>query len=231
MPAFNEEDRIEKTLNEYAEHLASTYGESAEIIIVLNGCTDRTGDVVKTISNIRSTVRVLEFPEPLGKGGAVWEGLALARGRMMMYVDADNMVRFPEAQLLVNALANSDIAIGDRFTVQQKHKSQPIIRRIISGAARLWIHHFLRLPYRDPQCGAKAFRFEAWQRLAPLVREKGWAFDMDVLCHARSQEMIVEEIPVRWTHVVEGSKVRAWKDVPQTLLATVRIWLRLRFAS
>ena len=151
-----------------------------------------------------------------------------AQGSLIAYVDADNMVSAKETQKLISALEKSDIAIADRFNGNQLGKTQPVIRRIISVCSRIWIKYFLGLPYSDTQCGAKAFKAAAWDRISPQVAETGWAFDLEVLALAKKLNLSVAEIPVEWKHIVEGSKVRAWKDVPATLWATLRIKKSMR---
>ena len=228
VPAYNEEERIGPTLREYVDHFQPMYADSFEVIVSLNGCTDATRDVVEQIGRSAPQVRIIEFVRPLGKGGAIWEGLAVARGQKVVFVDADNMVRAPEAAKLVRALDTHDAAIADRFSGHQDAGGQPPLRRLVSVASRLWVRLFLSLPYSDTQCGAKAFRIGAWRQLAPSVVERGWAFDLDVLVNARRLDFKVAEIPVQWQHIVRGSKVQAWKDVPQTFLATFRIRQRAR---
>ena len=229
MPAYNEARRIGPTLREYAEHFRPIYGDGFEIVVVLNGCVDDTRSVVEAAARTAPEIRIIEFPRPLGKGGAIWEGLAIANGELLAFVDADNMVRAPEAEKLIRALDSADVAIANRFAgVEEGGRSQPLLRRLITRATRLWVRYFLGLPYSDTQCGAKAFRTAAWRRIAPHVRERRWAFDLDVLARARRLELKVAEVPVRWRHVTEGSKVRPWKDVPLTLWATVGIRRRAR---
>ena len=228
MPAYNEQDRIGPTLREYLEHFTAGYGERFEIVVVLNGCTDGTRSVVEAVADPSRRVRIVEFPQLLGKGGAIWEGLAVARGESIGFVDADNMVRAPEAEKLFQALDSHDLAIGDRFPGVEEGGGQNLGRKLISLASRLWIRLFLGLPYSDTQCGAKAFRASAWRVLAPRVVERSWAFDLDVLANATQLRYSVAQVPVRWKHVTLGSKVQAWKDVPQTLWATFRIRRRAR---
>ena len=227
-PAYNEEHRIGPTLREYAAHFRDAPEGPYELVVVLNGCRDDTRGVVAGVMTDSPGVRMLEFSEPLGKGGAIWEGFASAQGELLVFADADNMVRAPETERLVHALADHDLAIADRFGGLSEDGSQPPLRRLISLASRLWVRAFLRLPYRDTQCGAKAFRAAAWRSIAPRIRERGWAFDLDVLAHARVLDLSVAEVPVRWRHVPEGSKVRAWIDVPKTLFATFGIRRRAR---
>ena len=224
MPAYNEAARITPTIREYLDHFAPAYGETFEIIVVMNGCRDDTREVVEQAAAGNRAVRVIEFTQPLGKGGAIWEGLAVANGNRLAFVDADNMVRAPEAEKLIRALDSHDVAIADRFAgVEEGGTSQPPLRKLISRASRLWVRMFLGLPYADTQCGAKAFRIAAWRRIAPRVVEREWAFDLDVLAQVQSMDFSVAEVPVRWRHIVEGSKVRPWRDVPTTLWATLRI--------
>ena len=229
MPAYNEALRIAPTIREYLDHFTPVYGEAFELIVVLNGCKDDTRDVVEQTARGSRAVRIIEFPQSLGKGGAIWEGLAVANGKRVAFVDADNMVRAPEAEKLIRALDTHDVAIADRFAgVEEGGASQPALRKLISMGSRLWVRVFLGLPFADTQCGAKAFRTAAWRRIAPEVIERGWAFDLDVLAHVQAMRLSVAEVPVRWRHMAEGSKIRPWRDVPATLWATLRIRGRTR---
>jgi hypothetical protein len=171
---------------------------------------------------------MLEFEAPLGKGGAIWEGFAAAQAQLLLFADADNMVRASEAERLVRALDSHDIAIGDRVRGEEEDGGQSPLRQIITKSSRLWVRLFLGLPYRDTQCGAKAFRGSAWRAIASRIWERGWAFDLDVLAHAHAMGLSVAEIPVRWHHVVEGSKLRPLTDAPRTFAATFGIRRRAR---
>ena len=228
VPAYNEERRIRPTLEEYVAHFSPIYADGFEVVVVLNGCSDDTRGVVEAVARDAPQVRLIEFVRPLGKGGAIWEGFATARGRRMAFVDADNMVRAPETAKLVRALDTHDVAIADRFSGVGVQAGQPLGRKLIGTFSRLWVRWFLGLPYSDTQCGAKAFRAAAWRAVAPSVVEHGWAFDLDALAHVHRLGFSVAEVPVRWHHVAEGSKLRPWKDVPATYLATFRIRRRAR---
>jgi len=175
-------------------------------------------------------VRLLEWKEPLGKGGAILRGMAEAKGRLLAFVDADNMVRAAEAEKLLDALSTHDVAIGDRVLGTQLRGKQPFVRKLISSTSRAWVRLFLGLPYRDTQCGAKAFRAEAWRAIEDEVVETGWAFDLDVLAHARQHGLTVAEVPVEWEHIAMDSKVKV-SDLPKTYLSTFGIRGRVRKAA
>ena len=223
VPAYNEERRIGPTLEQYIDLFGGSHPGGFELITVVNGCTDGTRRIVEDVARNAPQIRIIEFVRPLGKGGAIWEGMAVALGDKVAFVDADNMVRAPETAKLIRALDTHDIAIGDRYSGVRLNAGRSIARDLITFGSRRWVRFFLGLPYSDTQCGAKAFRAAAWRAIAPNIVERGWAFDLDVLAHARRLGFTVAETPVTWEHIAEGSKVHAWKDVPQTFLATFRI--------
>ena len=223
IPAFNEESRIGPTLDGYINHFSDLAFGDFELIVVLNGCVDGTKNVIQRMSQNHTQIRIIEFVEPLGKGGAIVEGFAVARGNYLLFVDADNMVDAVEAGKIIDALKYSDIAIGDRFRGQQVGGSRSLIRWSISLFNRIWTLAFLNIPYKDTQCGAKAFKATAWAEIAPQIKERHWAFDLDVIAQARATGLSIQEIPVRWSHMAEGSKVRPFIDVPKTFIATFGI--------
>jgi glycosyltransferase involved in cell wall biosynthesis len=226
IPAYNEANRIRPTLEEYADHFTTLYGADFELVTVLNGCTDGTREVVESLMLQVPQLRLLEFADLSGKGGAIIEGFAAARGELLAFVDADNMVRASETARLVDALERADLSIANRFGGKDLGGGQPLLRRGLSKLLRTWVRFFLSLPFQDTQCGAKAFRASAWQTILPYIREKGWAFDMDVLANAKRQGLNVVEVPVAWRHIVEGSKIRTWEAGLELLLATLRIRFR-----
>ena len=228
VPAYDEEHRIGPTLEEYAAHFTAIYGDGFEIVVVLNGCRDDTRGVVESVARDAPQIRLIEFERPTGKGGAIWSGFATARGRLLAFVDADNMVRAPETEKLVRALETHDVAIADRFSAPGGEADQPLGRKLIGQVSRLWVRRFLGLPYSDTQCGAKAFRADAWRAIAPSIVERGWAFDLDALAHVNRLGFSVAEVQVAWHHVAEGSKLRPWRDLPQTYFATYGIRRRAR---
>ena len=194
-----------------------------EIIVVLNGCTDNTHEIVSKFMGKVPQIRMIEFTQPLGKGGAIFEGFEAAHGKQLLFVDADNMIRAPAASTLVGAMDTYDLVIGNRFGHGKQNTHQSIKRRLMSTLVRLWIRWTLGISYFDTQCGAKVIRASAWQRLQPKVKERGWIFDLDLLINADQMAMSVLEVPVEWHHVEEGSKLRALEASVQLFLATLRL--------
>ena len=231
VPAYNEEQRIEKTVEAYVRYFVSSFLGEFRILVVLNGCTDNTEEVVQKCSRAHSQVQYVNFQQKLGKGGAVIEGLKRATGRLICFVDADNMVEPQETAKLVRALEHYDVAIGSRWMSKDPLRvDRPWIRKVVSWLVRLVARLLLRLDYVDTQCGSKAFRSDALKIVLDDLSERGWAFDLDLLVCSEKKGLRVNEIPVVWKHVDEGSKVNFFADFPQELRSLIRIW-RKRYSD
>src|SRR5436305_10413711 len=90
IPAYNEEHRIEPVLRDYGRYFQSNYSGKFQLVVVLNGCRDNTSGVVQKVSTEFPFISMVEFKEPIGKGGALIEGLRLAPlADVIGYVDAD----------------------------------------------------------------------------------------------------------------------------------------------
>ena len=227
IPAYNEERRIGSTLEAYAEFFSAIYGNSYIILVVLNGCVDGTEDKVEELRAVYPQINHVVFQNKLGKGGAVIEGLKLAMGNVVCFVDADNMVEPPETVKLVDAIKTTDVAIGNRWHEASRSRShRPLQRRILSLVVRLLVKYMLRLNYVDTQCGAKAIRGDALKLIVRDLSEKGWTFDLDFLVNANRYGLSVKEIPVQWRHVELDSKVRIFRDLPRDLVSGIRIWFK-----
>ena len=88
IPAHNEQERIRKTLESYVGVFADS-----EIIVVLNGCTDRTREVVESAIADSKNVSVIDIPDAVGKGGAVRAGGGLFDAVLELVVDRPRVDR------------------------------------------------------------------------------------------------------------------------------------------
>jgi cellulose synthase/poly-beta-1,6-N-acetylglucosamine synthase-like glycosyltransferase len=208
IPAHNEEARLRPTLWRYGAALTGRYGDDYEILVVANGCTDGTEGVAAEAARALPQVRLVTIREPVGKGGAVAEGFRRARGARVAFADADAATAPESLIALIERLDGCDVSIGSRRLPESVIvRAQPLPRRIF-GTLFAWVVAFLfGLPVRDTQCGAKAFRQEAVQRLVPLLRERRWAFDLDLLLSAELLGLAVVELPVVWEDQ-PGSRLR-----------------------
>jgi len=221
VPAHNEEDRIERTLEQYARAFTDS-----EIIVALNGCTDGTLAIVERIAAGCLNLRVLEIPEAVGKGGAVRAGFTVARAAVVGFVDADGSTSATEMRRLCEAIGEDDGIIASRWLEGSVMAvKQSFLRRLASRTFNLVVRVLFGLRYADTQCGAKIFSKRALDLTMPHVETANLAFDVDLLFVMKSLGLRVREEPTSWTDV-EGSRLHLWTASLAMLAAVVRLRLR-----
>jgi glycosyltransferase involved in cell wall biosynthesis len=228
VPAYNESARIGGTLERILQHLKDQKW-NAEIIVVNDGSRDDTTDVVGRFVTEHREVRLIENPGNQGKGYAVRNGMLNARGKVLLFTDADLSSPISEAAKLFAALEKgADLAMGSRWldpTLQFQRQS--LKRQLMSRAYNLFIRVVLTFPYRDTQCGFKAFTRSAAEMIFPLQRIKRWGFDAEILYLAHRMKLRVAEVPVAWGHD-ERSKIHPWRDGFYMGLDTLKVrWYAL----
>ena len=215
LPAHNEELRLPDTLHRYLREFKARYGEAFEVVVVCNGCTDATVALAHAWAHRWTQLRVLNIPQAVGKGAAVLAGFRAARAPQLLFADADAATEASSLFELLDSLQGHDVIIGSRRLPDSVIvRPQPPLRRLSGGGFAWLVRRLFQLPYRDTQCGAKAFRREAALLLADRVTEARWTFDLDLLLQARSLGLTVQEQPVVWTDR-EGSQLRMWSTAQQ----------------
>ncbi len=226
IPAHNEEDRLPATLREYAAAATARYGDSVEIIVVANGSTDRTAAVADSMRTEIPQIRVIDIAESIGKGGAVLEGLKRAAGARVAFADADGATDPESLFRVVDGLDEADVVIGSRRIAGSRiTRKQPLRRRILSRIFNRAVRVLFGLPYPDTQCGAKAFRAEPARRLAEVVCERWWAFDLDLLLSARRLGYSIVERPVTWSDG-DGSRLKVGQTSFEVVRSLAGLWLQ-----
>lgn len=201
IPAFNESGRIPATLESILACIRSR-GWQAEVIVVNDGSTDSTAQVVREIARRAPEVRLVENPGNHGKGYSVRNGMMQAQGEVVMFTDSDLSAPIEEAELLFDAIQKgADIAIGSRWLERgrQTHR-QPLYRQIFGRCFNGVTRMVMRLPFADTQCGFKAFTRSAAQTVFQLQTIERWGFDPEILFIALKRGFHVVEVPVSWAH-------------------------------
>ncbi len=201
IPAFNESGRIPATLESILACIRSR-GWQAEVIVVNDGSTDSTAQVVREIARRAPEVRLVENPGNHGKGYSVRNGMMQAQGEVVMFTDSDLSAPIEEAELLFDAIRKgADIAIGSRWLERgrQTHR-QPLYRQIFGRCFNGVTRMVMRLPFADTQCGFKAFTRSAAQTVFQLQTIERWGFDPEILFIALKRGFHVVEVPVSWAH-------------------------------
>jgi glycosyltransferase involved in cell wall biosynthesis len=201
IPAYNEERRIAPVLREFALYFRANYAGTFRIVVVLNGCRDNTLGVVERVQQELPEIEHLNFLDPIGKGGALIEGLKLApNADLIGYVDADGATG-PAAFLRLAGLTDqADCVIGSRWLPGSVlHQSQTRLRRFFSRVFHAVVELFFRMHIVDTQCPAKVMRRAAVERVHSALRIADLAFDVNLLYALKREGFRVMEVPIEWT--------------------------------
>lgn len=206
IPAYNEANRITKTLTTYHRYFDQLHADNEldyEIVVVLNGCRDTTAQVVEQIMAQAPKIRLLDLKELAGKGLAVKAGFedALTRNNDVIgFVDADMATQPQYFYDLFTHLDTADGVIASRYMAgSQVYPQRPWIK---TWGRKLVFHGLIRLlfgmKYSDYQCGAKLFTRDVIARVTPEKRVTQWAFDVELLYLCKKYNYQVKAIPTIW---------------------------------
>lgn len=212
VPAYNEERRLEAPLREAAAYFRAC-GRRVELIAVDDGSRDGTSALVRRLGDELPELRLIRLPANRGKGFAVRTGVVNARGRRVLFADADGATPMAEVERLDAALdAGGDVAVGSRARqgegVEVRARWH---RRVIGRTFHLLVRTLGVRDVLDTQCGFKLFRAEAAHDLFSRMRVDRFSFDVEVLLMAQRRGWRVAEVPVNWTHQ-PGSRVNLVTD-------------------
>jgi glycosyltransferase involved in cell wall biosynthesis len=212
IPAYNESARIEATLIRVMT-CVETQGWDAEVLVVDDGSKDDTAAIVEAWMDRYPRLHLVKNPGNRGKGYSVRNGLLQAAGDVVMFTDADLSAPMEEASLLLTAIeAGADVAIGSRWMDRARQTiHQPLYRQFFGRCFNAITRGVMGLPFKDTQCGFKAFRREAAQVIFRLQRIERWGFDPEILFIARKLKYRIMEVPVTWGHD-ERSRMSYLKD-------------------
>ncbi len=228
IPAYNEELRLPATLEKVAAYLKNC-GREAEVLVVDDGSKDRTAVVAESCQSKIPALRVVSNGVNRGKGYSVRHGMQEARGRIVLFTDADLSAPIEEADKLIEALEEYDLAIGSRAidrSLITVHESR--FRELAGIIFNKLVRLILWLPFVDTQCGFKAFRRERCAIVFEQQTIERFGFDPELLYLARHHGLRTVEIPVRWGHS-PATKVSMLRDSLQMFLDVFKIrWNALR---
>lgn len=212
VPAFNEEWRLPPTLIDIIDFL-DTRGSPYEILVVDDGSSDATVDVVQKFVRIRPQVRLIRLPRNYGKGHAVRTGVLNARGKRVLFTDADGASPIAELPRLEAAMdEGADLAIGSRAVASPETAvTTRWYRKYLGRSFNLCVNLVLLPGIADTQCGFKLFTADNARYLFERQQADGFSFDVELLYMAQRSELKIAEIPINWTNI-PGSKVNLVLD-------------------
>ncbi|TLZ54738.1 MAG: glycosyltransferase family 2 protein [Methanobacteriota archaeon] len=224
IPAHNEESRIAETVLSYA---AALQGAPYELVLAIDGCEDRTGEVARSLQARVPSIKIVQSPTRLGKGGGVLEGIRQASGSWIAFMDADGALSPPEFLALLTKVQANGCAgvIGSRYWDRQRIQgSYGFLRWLLSRAFNKSVRFLFGLPFEDTQCGAKIFRRDAIEAVMSEIRLRGYAFDVELLWRLEKAGYEIRELPISWDHK-NGSSIKLSREAPRMLSDIIRMRL------
>lgn len=226
IPAYNEAKRLPLTLIDVDKHL-SEQEYSYEIIIVNDGSTDATAEIVNRFRPLIENLKLVDSKENRGKGAAVRQGMLAARGNWRLFLDADNSTSIVEFNKMMPYIDEGyEIIIGSRAVKGAKMNPPQIIhKRLLGRLGNYFIQLVALRGVKDSQCGFKCFSEEAALRIFPLSKIDGWGFDVESLALAKALGYQIKEMPVHWIN--DRRSHVSWKSYLQVFWETVKVrwWL------
>jgi dolichyl-phosphate beta-glucosyltransferase len=212
IPTYNEEARLPGTVLETLRWCTAR-SVKFELIIADDGSRDETLALGRLYEERDARIRILAC-QHIGKGAAVRTGMLEAKGRFVMFMDADGATPLNEIHKLLVAMEKGyDVAIGSRV-VQQPGEVEiktSFRRRLIGRTFAVFVKLFAFEGIADTQCGFKMFRREAAAAIFSRQKTMGFAFDVEILFIANRLSLSIAEIPVNWV-AQPGSKVNLVTD-------------------
>ncbi|MBN1299078.1 MAG: glycosyltransferase [Actinobacteria bacterium] len=232
IPAYNEEGRIVCTLKETAE-VFENFNSSYEIIAVDDGSTDKTRENVEAFISSGASycrkVRIESYSPNMGKGNALKHGASIARGKYILFLDADLDLHPSIAKELYEIIKtkDADVVIGSKMH-RKSVLHYPFLRKLTSYCYYIIIKILFRLSIKDTQTGIKLFKREVLGKCLPKVIVKRYAFDLELLVAVNKKGYSIVEAPVRVDLKRQFGRVGI-KDAIRVFFDTMGVFLRLNF--
>jgi len=231
IPAYNEQERIAKTLYDVKDYLSQqTY--TSDIIIIDDGSQDLTSEVVRVVDIYTEEIKkqsageLLQNFKNIGKGYSVAKGLNIARGDVIIFTDADASTPIQEIDKLIDKIrSGNDVVIGSRNLSESQIENRPAMRHLASRLFNKTARVIGLICVSDSQCGFKAYRREAARVVAQHQKTFGFCFDVEHIYTATKLGYSVAEVPVSWRHE-DGSTLSLLSDPIKMFLDLLKIrWI------
>ena len=226
IPIFNEENRIRNCLERALEYFNDKNWDF-EIIVVEDGSTDRSVEIMEKFCLESKRIKLVSLPDRCGKGGALLHAITLCKKENIGYLDIDLSADPLEFKRLIPFTNKFDIVVGSRIIRDGLNPIQrPIIRRCLSKMYSIYFSSLFDIRIRDTQCGFKLFKREPILPIISRIQTNGYAFDAEFLVRSSLQGLTVKEVAIDWHHEF-NSKLNINKAIFVMSRDLLKIWLNV----
>ena len=228
VPAYNEGATIKQNLLEIKKAL-KPYVDSFEILAVDDGSSDNTKEQILEAASTDPEIVYAGYEKNRGKGGAIKHGVSEARGDVIGFIDADldispdHLVRYLEHM----EQTGCDVVIGSKMHKESK-LDYPPLRKFVSLCYYIGLKILFGMNIKDTQTGVKLYKASLIKKVAPLLKVKGYAFDIEVLALCAHEGARIDPMPVEIVFKRNASFGRiSLGDIFKMLFDTIGIWWNL----
>ena len=229
VPAYNEGAAIKQNLLEIKKAL-TPYLDSFEILAVDDGSSDNTKEQILEAASTDPEIVYAGYEKNRGKGGAIKHGVSEARGDVIGFIDADldispdHLVRYLEHM----EQTGCDVVIGSKMHKESK-LDYPPLRKFVSLGYYIGLKILFGMNIKDTQTGVKLYKASLIKKVAPLLKVKGYAFDIEVLALCAHEGARIDPMPVEIVFKRNASfgRIRLG-DIFKMLFDTIGIWWNLK---
>lgn len=222
IPAYNEEEGIENTIEELLEEV----GDKSEIIIVEDGSTDQTPDITRNLAQKYDNVTSLNFKDKLGKANAVRKGFDHANNEVLVFLDADNSANISSLEELVRPIfeGEAEVSIGSRY-LKESNADRDTKRLIQSKLYNKTTSFLLKTGIKDHQCGFKAIKKKEYEEVNKDLDPADWMLDTEIIYYAKKNGYRIKEIPIEWTEDEDNSSLGR-EAVPEAIKTIYKLKMK-----
>lgn len=220
LPAFNEEENVDRCIETIFTSFVQLGLVNYEIIFVNDGSTDGTGAKADVWARRDTRVKVIHHQTNLGYSMALNSGFSAAKMPFVFYTDSDNQFDIREIALLLDHIDTHDIVTGFRV-----YRFDPFTRLILSWGFNLLVRIIFRLRAKDIDCAFKLFRKEVLERIH--IESKQFFVDAELLAKARYLGFKIMEVPVRHYPRTAGRSTVRPTHIPYTLWELAKMWVSI----
>jgi len=225
IPVYNEEQRLHASLSKVVDYVREKgISDKSEIIVVNDGSQDNTVSVINQFKEDYDFIKLVDYKDNKGKGYAVKKGVLSAKGKYILFMDADLSTPLEEINKVIGFLDKKyDISIGSRGLKDSEIViRQPIYRQTMGKIFNLIVRLLLIKNIRDTQCGFKCFKQEIAREIFNQTKINRFSFDVEILYIAQRKGYRIKEVPVKWYNSPD-SKVGIIKDSSKMLFEILKI--------
>jgi len=221
IPAYNEENKIKRDVEE-AAHFLNQHHMNGEVIMVDDGSKDHTSsEASKAVTGPLVESRIIRFEINRGKGFAVKAGIMSSQGEIVLFADSGTCIPYENALPYIKKIRKGDIdiALASRYAKKTIiRRNRPLPRRILSRLFHWAAVLIAGLPKNitDSQCGFKIYNGDVSRKLFSQCLLSGFLFDLEILIRALNQGHSIMEFPVEWTCDLD-SRLRPASEAKQVL--------------